>query len=393
MKPPSPSPPSCSKNSASEPNPPAPPPATARLTGWRAYSLPWSLPGHREGWLLRWQILTRQPAEPSQTNGPTSPLQTSTPTRLDVWSEAAPLTGWSRESHTQTAQWLENAAAAHGRLEVLPPPPSSIAWARDAAILHATGWPGLSPPHSPLPIACLLTSPEYWHEQTESALTQGARVFKIKVTPASLPRLPAFLQWLERICSSTTQPLKVRLDANRTLSAGESATWAPRLASPLLEFWEEPAQNPEELSSLLTPQFPIPIALDETLREISPAGLTRFQGAHALVLKPTLMGPWSLIHSFITRGAALNITPVISAAYESSLGLSLLADLAARLPAHAHAAGLDTWRALQHDVCPNREPLQSFLWHLPLPFTDPAHWQPRHSPIWKQERLWSATAP
>jgi O-succinylbenzoate synthase len=143
-----------------------------------------------------------------------------------------------------------------------------------------------------------------------------------------------------------------------------------------IEYFEEPIADPLGLPDLIE-RSAVPIALDETLREIRPADLANYEGAAALVLKPTLLGGFQICREFAEAGAALGMRSVVSAAFESGVGIHALGRFAASLE-NISAAGLDTYSRLQGDILRQRLEFPRFVFQAgrPLPEIDESQLQP-----------------
>ncbi|KHD26642.1 O-succinylbenzoate synthase [Vibrio caribbeanicus] len=140
--------------------------------------------------------------------------------------------------------------------------------------------------------------------------------------------------------------LTLRLDANRAWTAEKAQQFAKKVAPSLrgrIAFIEEPCQAPGDSFSFAI-NTGIAIAWDETLQHAirkDDFKLEDFNGAKAIIIKPTLIGSVQLCIELIERAKALGIKAVISSSIESSLGLTQLARLAQwQLP--DEVPGLDT---------------------------------------------------
>ena len=137
------------------------------------------------------------------------------------------------------------------------------------------------------------------------------------------------------------ESIGLRLDANRSWSPEQAAAFHNATKDCQIEYIEEPVSNSSELQLLLADSsIDIPIALDETLTEIEISDLKKFSSASALVLKPTLLG-LEKTFGFAELAKSQKITCVFSSSYESVLGLSIVAQLAAAYSTNI-ACGLDT---------------------------------------------------
>ena len=269
------------------------------------------------------------------------------------WGDAAPLPGWSRET-------LDDVRISLERGEDLVP--ASLRCALEAI---QENW---SPLHNEVPLNALLDGNETQIlAGALRAFCEGCRCLKIKTSGVDSARLPDLLSDITR---ETDGMCQLRLDPNRAWSFDETLRLADKLSQFPIEYLEEPLADSSRLPELIS-RSACPIALDETLREISPAELTQFQGAAAVVLKPTLMGGFARSREFATEGEKLGMVSVVSAAFESGVGIHALGRFAATLPLIS-SAGLDTYSRLEADVLTQPLDLSSFVFRAdqPLPATD-----------------------
>lgn len=137
------------------------------------------------------------------------------------------------------------------------------------------------------------------------------------------------------------ESIGLRLDANRSWNLKQAATFHSQTKDCQIEYIEEPVSNSSELQELLSDSSQdMKVALDETLTEIEISDLKKFSSISTLVLKPTLLG-LEKTFGFAELAKSQKIACVFSSSYESVLGLSIVAQLAA---AHSTniACGLDT---------------------------------------------------
>ncbi|MFM8983128.1 MAG: enolase C-terminal domain-like protein, partial [Spartobacteria bacterium] len=186
------------------------------------------------------------------------------------WGDAAPLPGWSRETLDDVRSCLDR------RAELVP---ASLRCALEAL---EQDW---TPLRNEVPLNALLDGNETQIlAGALRAFREGCRCLKIKTSGVDLARLPDLLSDITR---ETGCECQLRLDPNRAWSFDETLRLAEKLSHFPIEYLEEPLADSSRLPELIQ-RSACPIALDETLREIDPAGLWQFQGAAALVLKPTL---------------------------------------------------------------------------------------------------------
>jgi O-succinylbenzoate synthase len=273
------------------------------------------------------------------------------------WGDAAPLEGWSSESFEDVLEWIRRGSD----------PASAPASMRCA--LETSEWPLI---HEKVPVNALLTgSAEEILAQSHTALAAGCQCLKIKTAELSFEEIPPLLERIVAIA-----PCRFRLDSNRGWSLSGTLRLAEEVSGFPIEYFEEPIADPLEIPELID-ESEVPVALDETLREISPEDLADFEGAAALVLKPTLFGGFGICREFAEAGAALGMSSVVSAAFESGVGIHVLGRFAASLE-KISAAGLDTYSRLQSDVLCHRLEFPGYVFEAtkPLPEVDESKLQP-----------------
>jgi len=154
------------------------------------------------------------------------------------------------------------------------------------------------------------------------------------------------------------ESMELRLDANRSWGIEQTVAFHYETKDCRIEYIEEPVTNSSELLQLLKQKEPeIPVALDETLTEIEISDFKKFSSVCALVLKPTLLGLEKTI-SFAELAKTHNISCVFSSSYESVLGLSIIAQLAAGNCTNS-ACGLDTLGIFADDIYLNLFPVEN----------------------------------
>ena len=268
------------------------------------------------------------------------------------WGDAAPLPGWSAET-------LEDVVATIRSRESEPQAPSALACAIEAARCSLQKYGLWRSRRDHLPLNALLDgSYQEMIERAGSALARGCRCFKIKVTGISPEDLPSLLHSISALANGRC---RFRIDPNRAWDFDSTLRVAEMLKEYSVDYLEEPLRDFSMLPDLIK-KCPVGIALDETLREISPSELPAFKGASDLVLKPTLMGGFKVCRDFAEAGAALGMASVVSACYESGVGIYALGRFSLTLPCSA-AAGLDTYSRLEADVLCERLDLGDFIFH------------------------------
>ncbi len=315
------------------------------------------------------------------------------------WGEAAPLPGFSRETRAEAEAALQaacdalnarralnagRALSAERALDVPAQPPSvrfAIVQAAAALRAHAAGRSladvlaeatGAAPAATIHLNALVDGPPDAALDAARRLRAQGYRAVKLKVGRRPLADEAALVRDLARVLvpaapdgdgdGSGGDGAALRLDANRAWTFGEAVTFADAVAGVPLDYVEEPLADAARLPDLAAATG-WPLALDETTRETTPEVLAgRHAHAAAVVLKPTLLGLDAALQW--ARAARMQgMRPVVSAAYESGVGLRALVACAAAWAGGAEGGavpvGLDTYRRLAADTLAPRLPLDA----------------------------------
>jgi L-alanine-DL-glutamate epimerase-like enolase superfamily enzyme len=140
--------------------------------------------------------------------------------------------------------------------------------------------------------------------------------------------------------------VKLRLDANGAWTREQALRLLGELSPLGIELCEQPT---EDLVGLRDAS-PVPIAADEMVAGDPEAALAR---AHAIVLKPMLLGGLLPALRLGRRARALGLRIIVTSSLEGAIGRAGAAHLAAALLALGPqpAAGLATGRLLADDLC------------------------------------------
>ncbi len=267
------------------------------------------------------------------------------------WGDAAPLPGFSQETLAETTAALER--AARGDPANLP---SSAQCGLDLALADAAAQDAgrrlafSADPEVTVPLAGLVLNGPGAEARAERLAEAGYRTLKLKVGRGAVEADAALVR---AVCDAVGPTVALRLDANRAWSDDRARRFAEALGDVALDFVEEPLSDPAGLPELWL-DTGLPLALDETLQQ--PGGIDLIRGwAAAVVVKPTLVGGFSAALGISRRALEVGVRTVVSAAFESGVGLRGLVALAAATG--GHAAGLDTYRWLARDVLDPRLPL------------------------------------
>ena len=222
-------------------------------------------------------------------------------------------------------------AAAH--VGAAPPVPAPTAGILGTTDPHVGAVPCV-------PLAAVVDDPD----QARSAYASGIRCFKIKIGAADpLDRV--------RAIAAAAPGGTLRIDANRSWPRSEVLERLAALAALPVEYVEEPCRDAHRL---LAGPLPCPLALDESLVELSADELTaalRSPALAAVILKPALLGGLSACLALAAQARAFRVAAVASHTLEGPIGTAACAELALALALTAReppgpAAGLAPHPAL-----------------------------------------------
>lgn len=307
-----------------------------------------------------------------------------------AWGEASPLPGFSRESMAECRRTLLAAAADllnkedaidtdfPRRLKAFSGSSAHSAayFAVESAwhlLLDASEnknpWHRKDPGRSAsLYLNALLAGdPDEIRGKAVSAAALGYRAVKLKVGRESMTEDIRLVRDVRSIIGPDTS---LRLDANQAWSLDDAILFGKAVGGTEIAYVEEPCSVPADLPAFYR-ETGIPYAIDESIHLLhdslhgrGPRTLDQravadvFEGAAALVWKPTLVHTpilGQLLFRDVTHGHSNRI--VISAAFETGVGIAALANYAALFAAPETPAGLDTYAWMVPDVLQQRLPL------------------------------------
>lgn len=275
------------------------------------------------------------------------------------WGDIAPLPGFSRESLAEAQQQARLACTRlEGRAyeddpDLLASLLPSVRFGFDSAYMmlgadfHNTGagvWMGGEEYRVRLS-ALLAGSTDACVAAARRAVTREYETFKLKVGQGTVEEQVERIRRVRDVLPGTAA---LRLDANRAWSLESARAIAQALPDFQPAYVEEPLADITQLTAFHE-STGWALALDETLQGLKPdQPLPDIQGVVAWILKPTLLGALNDIIEWQDRACRSKKVAVISAAYESGVGIRMLAEIASRIT--KWAAGLDTYRFLAADV-------------------------------------------
>ncbi len=182
-------------------------------------------------------------------------------------------------------------------------------------------------------------------------IKQGYSTLKLKVGRTSLQDEVKTVNSLSRIL---TDEVSLRLDANRAWSLAQALQFARGTEGCNIEYIEEPVSDFTAMEyfnkETSLSEAGLPLALDETTREIDPEDIANLDYIAAVVLKPTLLGGFERAAEFARAASKLGAKVVVTSTFESPIGIAALAHFAAAYGTEKAAAGLETINWFQQQL-------------------------------------------
>ncbi len=172
----------------------------------------------------------------------------------------------------------------------------------------------------------------------------GYSTIKVKVGAKDIREDIELVRNLKQLGRDVT----LRLDANRAWKLDEALEFCTQVGPDKIEYIEEPVTTAKDRAEFIKAS-PIPLAIDETLCE-NDISQINLNGVKAFVLKPSVLDGFEATTELINIAKNNNILPVLSSAFESSIGVRSIALFAAKMGLLDIAAGLDTLKWLGEDV-------------------------------------------
>lgn len=264
------------------------------------------------------------------------------------WGEISPLPGFSietlREARAQTEEFAAQpgASLSDAASSTLPSVRFGFELASESLLLRHIPRHRFGSPGTRIALCGLLTgSRQQMIAEASRIKAIGYRAVKVKVGGRSVADEVELVKEL----AARIAGVKFRLDANGTWELAEAEEFLSGLKGVNVDYIEEPVADRHDLRYLAR-NCDVPIALDETLRIPEARAFVPF--AQVLVLKPSLIGELRSLVEFADTAVGNGKRCIVSAAWETGIGVNALLRLASSLPGEIH--GLDTYRYLRQDI-------------------------------------------
>jgi O-succinylbenzoate synthase len=160
--------------------------------------------------------------------------------------------------------------------------------------------------------------------QARFLTSKGYMTFKLKVGNRNIPLDVQKVQDVRRVIAHGA---KLRLDANRAWRLDEAIVFAQSIGKECIEYIEEPVADPVQLEDFAR-RTDMPVAVDETLQEKPIEEWAGRVGVAYAVARPMVMGVTGYL-KFLDTAAEFGIHVIVTSVFESGVGMTMLANLAA----------------------------------------------------------------
>ncbi len=281
--------------------------------------------------------------------------------------ECAPLPGYSTESLATSGSQLQRIARRIRRFEIDMAAPlesarqlceddcaSSVLFAVESAFAMLAASCRQIPVAGvfnedfslDVPVNALIESADDLRSRLSQLSSRNCKAAKLKVGRQSVEK---DIELVKVVREELAPNIALRLDANCRWRFEEAAQFASGVASCDIEYIEEPVSDWSELRRLKTECPDLPIALDESVRDLSIEDIREGDYFSAVVIKPTVIGGIARSFEIVRACKKSGKKAVLGAAIESSVGLSMIAQMASSLLDEI-PIGLDTGRLFARDL-------------------------------------------
>ena len=180
--------------------------------------------------------------------------------------------------------------------------------------------------------------------QSKQLIKSGFTALKLKVGNNIEKEIPKVLS-INKVIEGKAL---LHLDANQTWDMDMATKLADEVGLKTLDYIEEPFKDLSLISEFYL-KTSIPLALDESLKDLDLEQIRKLEGVYFLILKPMHLGGIEKAWEMMQQAKGVGIDTVISSCFESSIGIWALANLAGCHP-RDNAAGLDTLKYFDQDL-------------------------------------------
>lgn len=216
-------------------------------------------------------------------------------------------------------------------------------------------------------------STEFMRDQIQEKIDSGFNCIKIKIGAIDFEEELKLIRNLRKQFSPQT--IEIRLDANGAFNAAEALHKLERLSAFGIHSVEQPIKAGQtEIMAKLCQKTPIPIALDEELIGIQSARIAELLDSinpQYIILKPSLIGGFTVADSWISAAENRQIAWWATSALESNIGLNAIAQWVSEKKTKM-PQGLGTGQLYTNNISSPLEIKKAALYYNPaLPWQNP----------------------
>lgn len=186
--------------------------------------------------------------------------------------------------------------------------------------------------------------------QAKELLNQHFKSIKIKVEGKDVQQ---DIDKVRSVVKLIDAQALLRVDANQCWDLATATLFGKGIGCAAIEYIEEPFADIDKISQFYDETL-IPVAVDETLSNSDFNRIKSIDGIEIFILKPTILGGIEKTWQLAQQAKKFGIEVVISSSFESGIGLTTLAHLAACLCKNT-AVGLDTRKYFKKDLLLNNK--------------------------------------
>jgi len=160
------------------------------------------------------------------------------------------------------------------------------------------------------------TKEEVFHQAIQ-LMHQGFTSMKLKVGG---PDINEDIAKAFAVSEAIKENCLLHCDANQNWTFDQAMTFGKTLGFTTLAYIEEPFKEIERIPEFFH-ETNIPVALDESLPQLTFNEIKSLEGVETLILKPTILGSIEKTFQIIKQAQTQSINTVISSTFESSLGI------------------------------------------------------------------------
>ncbi len=229
----------------------------------------------------------------------------------------------------------------------------SLRFGFESAVLHLLANAQHTAPYKLIPattthqvrIAGLLPGPkDQLIKQTKALIGQGFTELKLKVGGD----IDEDIEKVLIVNDAAYGKVLLHVDVNQMWDYDQALAFSKAIGCAAISYIEEPFKDTSKIPEFFD-QTLIPVALDESVKNLTLEKIKSISGVERIILKPTMLGGIEKTLQLMTQAENFALDAVISSSFESSIGVWMLANII-EASSHNTAAGLDTLKWFESDV-------------------------------------------